>query len=156
MGRTTMRLEYKGFNELVTKYQGLGGDVKKLVTKELERVGRKIGEDTEEAISDANLPAHGAFHSKARNTEKSVVKNPKATNLGSYIISVGVGFDFEAKGGAGGYLIKGYYQRYHGTPRVMKYDERLHDMYVGRKYMREIEEMMQEDVAREIKKLMEK
>lgn len=155
MGRATMKLEYAGFNELVAKYEGLGGDVKKLVTKELEKIGRKVGEDTSEAIRDSHLPAHGRFHSKARETEKAVVKNPKADNLGQYIISVGVGFDFEAEG-AGGYLIKGYYQNYHGTPRHMDYDKRLNDMYVKRKYMREIETEMQADVAREIKKLMEK
>lgn len=155
MGRATMKLDYKGFNELVTKYQGLGGDVKKLVSRELEKVGRKIGEDTEQAIQDANLPAHGRFHSKARGTEKAVVKNPKTSNLGSYVISIGVGFDFEA-GGAGGYLIKGYYQNYHGTPRHMDYDKRLHDMYVGKRYMKQIENEMQADVAREIVKLTEK
>lgn len=155
MGRATMRLELAGFNELVSKYEGMGGDVKKLVERELEKVGRKIGEDTEQAIQDSNLPAHGKFHSRNRKTEKAVVKNPQASNMGSYIISVGVGFDFEA-GGAGGYLIKGYYQNYHGTPRHMDYDKRLNDMYVKRSYMRKIEDEMQKDVSREIIKLMEK
>ena len=152
MARTTMNLDFEGFNELVTKFEGMGGDVKRVVAESLEDIGQKIGRDTERAIQKGNLPAKGKF--SHGDTQKSVVQNPKADNLGSYIISIGVGFDFEEQG-AGGYLIKGYYQNFHGTPRHMDRVEKLWDMYQGKKYMRELQKRMQDDVAKEIVKLAE-
>ena len=152
MARSTMRLDFQGFNELVTKFEGMGGDVKRVVTDALEDIGQKIGRDTEKAVQKGNLPAKGKF--SHGDTKESIVQNPKATSLGSYMISIGVGFDFE-KTGAGGYLIKGYYQKFHGTPRHMDRVEKLWDMYQGKKYMRELQKRMQDDVAKEIIKLSE-
>lgn len=149
MARNTMRLNMTGFNELVTKYEGLGGDVKEIVKRELEKVGHIIGEDTAEAVQPNNLPAKGKFSRRSKPTEKSIIQKPQAQTLGSYIVEIGVGFDFE-KEGAGGYLIKGYYQNYHGTPRHMDYDKKLHDMYVGKSYMRKLQRTMQQDVQKEI------
>lgn len=152
MARTTMRLDFQGFNELVTKYEGMGGDVKSVVTKSIEGIGRKIGIDTEKAVQKGNLPARGKF--SHGDTRESIVQNPKAVSLGTYLISIGVGFDFE-KTGAGGYLIKGYYQKFHGTPRHMDRVEALYRMYEGRKYMKDLQSQMQADVAKEIIKLSE-
>lgn len=152
MARATMRLDFEGFNELVTKFEGMGGDVKRVVTESLEDIGQKIGRDTEKAVQKGNLPAKGKFSHGA--TKESIVQNPKATSLGSYLISIGVGFDFE-KEGAGGYLIKGYYQNFHGTPRHMDRVNELYRMYEGKKYMRDLQTRMQDNVAKEIVKLTE-
>ena len=152
MARSTMRLDFQGFNELVTKFEGMGGDVKRVVADALEDIGQKIGRDTEKAVQKGNLPAKGKF--SHGDTKESIVQNPKATSLGSYMITIGVGFDFE-KTGAGGYLIKGYYQKFHGTPRHMDRVEALYRMYEGKKYMKELQTRMQDDVAKEIIKLSE-
>ena len=147
MAKNTMKLDLKGFNELITELEGLGGDVKKATTEALEKAGQKIGEDTATAVQKKNLPAGGKF--SQGNTEKTVVQNPKVEWSGD-VASIGVGFDFEQKG-AGGYLIKGYYQNYHGTPRHMAPSKELNAMYTGKGYMKTIQREMSEEVEKAIK-----
>lgn len=148
MGRNTMSLDLKGFNELLTKLDGAGGDLKKVVTEALEEAGEKIGNDTEQAVQKSKLPAHGKF--SQGDTAKTVVMNPKVEWSGD-TASIGVGFDFSKKG-AGGFLIKGYYQNYHGTPRHMAPQPQLNAMYTGKGYMRQIQNDMSKVVKKELDK----
>lgn len=146
MARNTMQLDLKGFNELITKLDGLGGDIKKATQDALEKAGQKIGEDTATAVQRSNLPAGGKF--SQGDTAKTVVENPKVEWSGD-TASIGVGFDF-SKQGAGGFLIKGYYQNFHGTPRHMAPQPQLNAMYTGKGYMKQIQNEMAKEVTKVI------
>lgn len=146
MARNTMQLDLKGFNELITKLDGLGGDIKKATQDALEKAGQKIGEDTATAVQRSNLPAGGKF--SQGDTAKTVVENPKVEWSGD-TASIGVGFDF-SKRGAGGFLIKGYYQNFHGTPRHMAPQQQLNAMYTGKGYMKQIQNEMAKEVTKVI------
>lgn len=146
MARNTMSLDLKGFNELLTKLDGLGGDLKKTVTEALDEAGKKIGEDTAQAVQKSNLPAGGKY--SQGDTADTVVMNPKVEWSGEEA-SIGVGFDFSKKG-AGGFLIKGYYQNYHGTPRHMAPQKDLNAMYTGKGYMKQIQNDMMKVVTKAI------
>ena len=146
MARNTMQLDLKGFNELITKLDGLGGDIKKATQDALEKAGQKIGDDTATAVQRSNLPAGGKF--SQGDTAKTVVENPKVEWSGD-TASIGVGFDF-SKRGAGGFLIKGYYQNFHGTPRHMAPQPQLNAMYTGKGYMKQIQNEMAKEVTKVI------
>ena len=147
MARNTMSLDMKGFNELLTKLDEAGGDLKKVVTEALNEAGAKIGEDTATAVQKSNLPARGKF--SQGDTAETVVMNPKVEWSGDEA-AIGVGFDFGKKG-AGGFLIKGYYQNYHGTPRHMAPQPQLNAMYTGKGYMKQIQNDMKKVVMKELK-----
>lgn len=139
--RNTLNIEMSGFNELVTKLEGLNGDVKKAVTDALGQAAETIEEDTKDALKKNNLPAKGIY--STGDTERAIV-NAKVEWSGT-VASVGVGFDY-SKSGAGGFLIT-------GTPR-MQPDRELQKIYKQKKYMKAIQAEMQEIVMDEIKKKM--
>lgn len=142
MARNTLKLDIKGFENLLTKLDGLNGDVNKVVTKALEEAGQKIGEDTHRAMAANNLPAGGRY--STGRTEASIVDKPEVEWSGTKA-SIDVGFDF-GKPGAGGFLIT-------GTPK-MKPNKELNQIYKGKKYMKEIQEQMGEIVNEAISKAM--
>jgi len=131
--RNTLNLETKGFEELVTKLEGLNGDVKKVVTDALEQAAETIEEDTREAMSAKYLPAKGIY--SQGDTKESIVE-PDVSWSGTKA-EVGVGFDYSEKG-AGGFLIS-------GTPR-MQPDTALEKIYVRKKYMKQIQQDMMDVV----------
>lgn len=142
MARNTLKLDTKGFEQLLTKLDSLGGDMIEVVDKALTDAGKKISEDTHKAMAKQNLPAGGKY-SKGT-TEKAIVDNPQVEWSGSRA-SIDVGFDF-GKPGAGGYLIT-------GTPK-MQPNKELNRMYKGKKYMKEIQEQMGQTVDEAITKAM--
>lgn len=144
MARNTLKLDTKGFEDLITRFEKLGGDAHEIVGKALEKAGDRIEKDTIEAVQRKNLPQKGKY-SKG-NTERSIVRNSKATWSGT-LAEIGVGFDY-SKPGAGGYLIT-------GTPR-MQPDRELNKMYKQKAYMRQIQNEMMETVSEKITERMEK
>ena len=144
MARNTLKLDTKGFEDLVRRFEKLGGNAKEIVGEALERAGDKIEKDTIAAVQRKNLPQKGKF-SKG-NTERSIVRDSKTTWSGT-MAEIGVGFDY-SKPGAGGYLIT-------GTPR-MQPDRELHKMYKQKAYMRQIQNKMMETVSEKITEEMEK
>ena len=143
MGRTTLKLDTSGFEELINRYKKLGGDIKPITEKAPEKVGNKITEDTIEGVQKKNLPQKGKY-SKG-NTETSIVRNPKTTWSGE-TASISVGFDY-SKPGAGGFLIT-------GTPR-MRPAPLLNAIYKRKAYMRHIQEEMIEVVQAAINERIE-
>lgn len=143
MARNTLKLQLGGFQELITKLDSLQGDVKKAVTDALEQTGETIGEDTVDAVDNANLPAKGEY-SKGQ-TKASIITNPLVHWSGNQA-EIGVGFDYSKKG-AGGFLIT-------GTPR-MKPDYELQKIYKRKKYMNQIQNDMADVVNDYIKEKME-
>lgn len=136
MARNTLKLQLSGFEELLTKLDKLGGDLKKVTTNALEQAGETIEWDTKEAVQKPNLPAKGKYSSKRKDTEKSIVENPKVVWSGTQA-EINVGFDY-GKPGAGGFLIT-------GTPR-MKPDYALQKIYKRKAYMSQIQKDMSEIV----------
>lgn len=134
MARNTLKLEMSGFEELITQLEGLGGDVKAVVTDALTQAAETVTDDTKDAVKAAFLPAKGKY-SKGK-TQASIVTNPKVTWSGS-MAEIGLGFDY-SKEGAGGFLIT-------GTPK-MKPDTRLKEIYKSKRYMRQLQEDMSDIV----------
>lgn len=142
MGRNTLKLDMKGFDEYLTKLDKLGADLKPIITDALSEVGETIGDDTLDAVDKSNLPAGGEY-SKG-DTEKSVILSPEVEWIGT-VAEIGVGFDY-GKPGAGGYLIT-------GTPRMAP-DRALNRMYKGRKYMSQIKNDIKDILVDEMERRM--
>lgn len=142
-GKNTLRLDVAAFLPLVKRLERLDGDVKGTVNKALKMASKKVTEDTEAAIAAPNLPAGGDYSTGA--TMESIVRNPEIEWQGS-VASVPVGFDF-AKEGHGGYLIA-------GTPKMSRV-EPLFQMYRRKKYMKEIDDMIQDELEQAIADAME-
>lgn len=132
MGKNTLNLNTSGLEELITKLEGLEGDVKEVVTDALEQAAETIEWDTKDALHSANLPAKGKY--SGGDTKESVVEMSKVKWEGTYA-SVDVGFDY-GKDGAGGLLIT-------GTPK-MQPDRALNKIYKGKRYMQQIQNDMAE------------
>lgn len=130
MGRNTLKLQTDGFERMIDHLKQLDGDVQTAVTDALEQSGETITEDTQDAVSESNLPAGGKY--SIGNTADSIV-SPKVTWVGGTLAEMGVGFDY-AKKGAGGFLIT-------GTPR-MRPDTALQKIYKRKKYMNAIQQDM--------------
>lgn len=134
MGRNTLKLETDGFERMIDHLKQLEGDVQTAVTDALEQSGETITEDTEDAVSESNLPAGGEY--SIGNTASSIV-SPKVVWIGGTHAEMGVGFDYGKKG-AGGFLIT-------GTPR-MRPDYALQKIYKRKKYMKDIQQDMMDVV----------
>lgn len=132
--RNTLRVDTSGFEELITKLDEVGGDVKKAVNDALIQAAETVQDDTKDALEKQNLPRQGAY--SIGNTEKTIAK-PSVTWIGSKA-SAGIGFDYAQKG-AGGFLIS-------GTPR-MQPDRALEAIYARKKYAKKLVEDMQEVIG---------
>lgn len=153
MSRNTLKLDTRGIEDLITKLEGLNGEVKKAVTEAMEKAADKISRDTDAAMAPAFLPAHGKY--SQGDTKKAIVKDARATWSGTEA-SVGVGFDYSKKG-SGGVLITGYYRTggaINGTARMAP-NQKLKEMYKGKKYMLEISNEMADVVNGYIVKAIE-
>ena len=132
--RNTLRLDTSGFEELIVKLESINGNVKAAVTDALLQAGETVRDDTVDALQDKFLPAGGRF--STGETKLSVVE-PSVEWSGTTAVAP-VGFDY-GENGAGGYLIS-------GTPR-MQPDARLEQIYTRKKYMRQLQEDMQEVIS---------
>ena len=141
--KNTLNLDTSGIEALITRLEGLGGDVKSAVEDALEQAAETINNDTREAMQTSNLPAGGKY--SRGNTLKSIVENPKVSWNGTQA-EIGVGFDY-SKPGAGGLLIT-------GTPR-MKPNAALQQIYKRKTYMSKIQADMAEVVDDYIRQKME-
>ena len=131
--RNTLRLDTSGFEELIVKLDSLNGNVKVAVTDALMQAAETVHDDTVDAMADEYLPHQGIYSQD--DTIKTVVK-PSVEWSGTLAVAP-VGFDYGEKG-AGGFLIS-------GTPR-MQPNRKLEQIYTRKKYMRQLQEDMQEVV----------
>lgn len=141
--KNTLNLDTSGIEALITRLEGLGGNVKKAVEDALEQAAETINDDTRDAMQISNLPAGGKY--SRGNTLKSVIDNPKVTWNGTQA-EIPVGFDY-SKPGAGGLLIT-------GTPR-MKPNAALQQIYKRKTYMNKIQADMAAVVDDYIREKME-
>ena len=141
MARNTLKLDTSGLERLLIEIDSLGGNVKKSSELALKKAGVQIMNDTILATAKPKLPAKGEY-SKGYTTE-SIVHWPRVEWDGD-TAWIPVGFDF-SQPGSGGYLID-------GTPR-MNPDVELRKMYKGKRYMAEIQKLMQNIIWEDLKKL---
>lgn len=134
--RNTLRLDLSGFEEMIIKLDSVNGNVKGAVTDALLQAAETVHDDTIEALDKAYLPAQGKYAHTPVATLETVVQ-PKVEWSGT-LATAPVGFDYGKKG-AGGFLIS-------GTPR-MQPDRKLEQIYTRKKYMRQLQEDMQEVVS---------
>ena len=132
------------FKDYAERLEELNGDLRQIFTSLLEQTAETVEYDTEDAMSKSNLPARGKY-SKG-DTKAAIVRDAKITWSGT-IGEVPLGFDWN-KDSAAGYLIS-------GTPR-MRPNWELEDMYVNKKYNKNLIKDMQEHLTDEIKARMEK
>ena len=132
--RNTLRLDTSGFEELITKLDAVNGNVKKAVTDALMQAAETVHDDTVDALADGFLPAGGKY---SQGTTKLSVAEPSVEWSGTTAVA-GVGFDY-GELGAGGFLIS-------GTPR-MQPDPKLEQIYTRKKYMKALQDDMQEVIS---------
>lgn len=140
--RNTLRLDTSGFEELIVKLDSLNGNVKKAVTDALLQAAETVHDDTMDALADQYLPRQGDY---STGRTKTTVAEPKVEWSGTLAVAP-VGFDYGEKG-AGGFLIS-------GTPR-MQPNRQLEQIYTRKKYMRQLQNDMQEVVTDYILDIME-
>lgn len=140
--RNTLRLDLSGFEEMIVKLDSLNGDVKGAVTDALQQVSETIHDDTVDALADEYMPRQGAY---STGRTKTTVVAPKVEWSGTLAVTP-VGFDYGEKG-AGGFLIS-------GTPR-MQPNRKLEQIYARKKYMRALQEDMQDVISDYITEKME-
>lgn len=136
--RNTLKLDTKGFEEMLRKLDSLGGDTRMAVDRMLTTASKRIAADTEKAMDESNLPAKGKYSTGA--TKESIVRDAQVRWQGLTAF-VPVGFDFSMPG-AGGYLIT-------GTPK-MRPNAALNRMYKRKKYMSQISAEMSDIVLKAI------
>lgn len=139
MGRKSgISIDYSVFEDLVRELEDLNGDIKKVLTDVMEQEGETVGEDTIDALADANLPAKGIY---SKGTTKSqVLTHPRVEWSGS-LAEIGLGFD-KTLPGAGGWLIT-------GTPK-MQPDQKLVSIFGRKSYERKLQKDMLEAIQSEI------
>lgn len=132
--RNTLKLDMSGFEELITKLDELGGNLKPVIDDALTQAAETVADDTVEAMATKYLPAQGKY--SQGETKESIIRRPTVEWKGT-LAEIGVGFDY-GEPGAGGFLIS-------GTPR-MQPNQKLVDIYKRKKYMRALQEDMAEIV----------
>ena len=125
--RNQFSIDWSQYEEFANTLEDLGADMKKIFTDVMNMEAETIQDDTEDAVSMANLPAQGKY--STGETKKSIEKNPK-TDWSGAKASIHIGFD-KTKPNAGTFLIT-------GTPR-MQPDRALEKIYTKKKYLSEVQ-----------------
>lgn len=132
--RNTLRIDTSGFEELIIKLESLNGDVKGAVTDALTQAAETVRDDTVDALADEYMPHQGIY---STGQTKTTVAEPTVEWSGTLAVAP-VGFDYGEKG-AGGFLIS-------GTPR-MQPNRALEQIYSRKKYIRQLQEDMQDVIS---------
>lgn len=125
--RNQFGIDWSQYEDLANTLEDLGADVKKIFTDVMDMEAETIQADTEEAVSNSNLPAQGKY--SQGDTKKAIDLNPK-TDWSGTTASICIGFD-KTKPNAGTFLIT-------GTPR-MQPDRALEKIYTKKKYLSEVQ-----------------
>ena len=133
-------IDYSAFETFAEELEKLGADLKEVFTEAMEKQGEKVALDTKDAVKQVYLPAKGKY--SQGDTEKAIDMHPKVEWSGSLGV-IGLGFD-KTKPGAGGFLIT-------GTPK-MKPDYALEKIYGQKKYERDVQKHILENLQDQIHK----
>lgn len=136
-------IDFSAFSDYAEKLDKMGADLKSVFNEAMEEAGKQVANDTKKAVEDANLPAKGQFVSKDRNTENSIIENPKVRWQGS-LGELPLGFDKTVQG-HGGFLIT-------GTPK-MQPDIALERIYARKAYETKIKKLIEKKLQERIKEM---
>lgn len=123
MGRdlvASIKLEFKGFDEILQKLTKLDADTKTIAEKALTETHKIVTDKAAIAVEKPNLPAQGKY--STGRTARSLKKTADISWNGT-VGSVEVGFDIKSGGLPSVFMIK-------GTPRYMK-NQMLYDAFYG-------------------------
>lgn len=134
-------IDFSCFSDYAEKLEKLGADLQQVFDKVMLDAAEEVQQETKAALSSANLPAKGRY---SRGKTMDSVIEPKVEWNGS-IAEVKLGFD-KSKPGAGGFLIT-------GTPKMAP-DNKLNEIYAGKKFERQINKKIKEALQEEIDKRM--
>ena len=95
--KSAIEIDFGVFENLADQLDKIGADLKETFSEVMEEEGKKVAEDTVEAVASAHLPAKGAY--STGDTQKAIIMAPKVEWSGSEA-SIGLGFD-KTKPGAG-------------------------------------------------------
>lgn len=152
MGKRKFGIVFKGFEEMIAKYQSLGGDTKRIVEECLEIAPEMI---------NPKLKTDMTKHNKTNKVVNSIEENQHVTWEGTKA-KMPIGFKLKKGGWASIYLMFGtarhapanQYGKYGGIVQGVTQDKTLHDDIYGTAIKRKINEKQKEIFAREIKKKM--
>ena len=128
------KLDTSEINNLLRKFEGMGGDVQGMVETMLDKAAKQIQRDVEAAADKANYPAGGKFSTEA--TVHSIVRNA-SVEWNGLVASEPIGFDFGVVG-HGGFLIS-------GTPKYAPVQQ-LHRIFKEISYIKNIQNEMADEV----------
>ena len=145
-------IKFKGFDEMIEKFEKLGGDTKKIVEECLEASAD---------IITPKLKTDIVKHNRTHRVEGSIAENQQVTWEGTKA-KIPVGFKLRRGGWASIFLMYGtarhapanQYGTYAGTVRGVTQDKKLHDDVYGSSVQRRINEVQKEIFNREISKRM--
>lgn len=128
-------LEFEGFDNVISKLNKLGGNIKGTTEKALKKIHTIITQKAEEAITP---------HNKTRQTEKSLRKEAEIEWEGT-IASVKTGFSISEGGLASIFLM-------YGTPRQGK-DQKMYNAFWSKSTRDEVQKAQEEIFYNEIRRL---
>lgn len=131
MSKNKFGIQFEGFNELMEKFDELGGDLKEVAEECLKVPNRKIV---------PKLQAIMPKHKRTGATAKSIVENPRVDWQEGTTASVEIGFNLK-KGGMPSIFLM------YGTPKMQK-DTKLYNAIYG--------SQVQKEIAEEQRKILEK
>ena len=131
---STARLELKGFDELITQYEGMGGDCKRAVEAALKSTKQYINSQASPAIRS---------HRRTGRTEASLDHNMNVEWTGD-MASIDVGFHIRNGGLPSIFLM-------YGTPRMAK-DQKLYDAFFGSRTQKEAHKIQEEAIMKVIQR----
>ena len=136
-------IDFNQFNEYAERLEALNVSLKDTFTKVMEEQGKKVAQDTEDALANEHLPAKGKFSRNDR-TKEAVIREPKVEWSGT-IAEMPLGFD-HTKPNAGSWLIT-------GTPK-MNPDKALEKIYRKNAYEKNMIKAIAEELEKEVQKHM--
>lgn len=134
------KVEFDGFNEVISRLKKFDGDVKATTEKAL-----KASRDY------SNVELHKAMrpHKRTGKTEKAIVENEPVKWTGN-VANIEVGFDLKNGGLPSIFLMHG--TLVHGTPRIKK-DQKLYNAIHGKSTKKKIKELQSDIFYDAIRKL---
>lgn len=140
--KSSIEIDFGVFADLADQLDRLGADLKECFSEVMEEEGKKVAQDTVKAVQEVNLPAGGKYRSRQRETENSIIMEPKVEWSGT-LGSIGLGFD-KTKPGAGGWLIT-------GTPK-MHPDYALEKIFTHKRYESNMKKAIMQGLQEQIDK----
>lgn len=131
---STMKLEFKGFKELITQYEGMGGDCRRAVEAALKESKAYVNKQALSAIRP---------HRRTGRTENSLNKSMNVEWEGDKA-SIDVGFEIHNGGLPSIFLM-------YGTPRMAK-DQKLYDAFFGSRTKKDIRKIQEEAINKVIQR----